>query len=338
MVQLLNPTSTVSNDAAWVASSGTIHGAIDEGFSPVDTTDYVANGTPGVVGEGFVVGLAAGTDPNVHTGHTLRISAFRGPQEATTLTARVLQGETEIAERSLTLINSYTTFEEALTEGEAATITDYGALRIECVRGAGTAAAIRVAAAQLELPDVVPPDPGEEGESALVVEDGTGLADADSYVSVADASEYMEKYKSSSDFAAWDDLEVADQDVALRQATQYIDTFGSGRWVGTRVLETQALDWPRAGATTVDDFAVDSDVVPESVRRAAAELALRVAKGDTILPDLDEPGTIASESVKLGPIEESISYLGGKGQLKQYTVVAGLLAGLLVPGGQAVRG
>lgn len=53
---------------------------------------------------------------------------------------------------------------------------------------------------------------------ALIVEDGTGLADAESYLSVADA----DTYHADRNNEAWQDYSTAEKEAALRKATQYI--------------------------------------------------------------------------------------------------------------------
>jgi len=176
---------------------------------------------------------------------------------------------------------------------------------------------------------------------ALVVEDGTGKADAESYISVADAS----TYHTARGNAAWAGL-ASDtiREQMLRKATDYMTATYGERWKGVRVGAVQMLDWPRAyveresvyDVTTVPPSNIDgnlwwpSDEVPEPVRRACAELALRAIDGDLAV-DLDPPVT----SERVGPI--AVTYAEGARQNVVYRLVGGLLSQFLKDAGGVIR-
>lgn len=157
---------------------------------------------------------------------------------------------------------------------------------------------------------------------ALVVEDGSGLANAESYLSVANTDSYLAVRGNP---AAWTTLSVGDKEAALRAATKYIDV--NYRFKGTRVRREQALYWPRTG---VDDgeFALDSNVLPSRLKDATAEMALRAASGD-VLPDIAKPGSIRRERVKVSSIEKETEYFGGTSQAVEYREADLLLRPLL---------
>lgn len=129
---------------------------------------------------------------------------------------------------------------------------------------------------------------------ALIVEDGSGLANAESYTSVAEADAYFEARGNE----AWGDVD--NKEAALRKATDYMAQAYNGRWRGYRLLSTQALDWPRANVQ-IDDAPyysyVPSDSVPTLVKNACAELALKSASAD-LAPDLER----AKAKVQVGSI------------------------------------
>lgn len=135
----------------------------------------------------------------------------------------------------------------------------------------------------------------------LIVEDGTGKSDAESYATVVEASTY---HNARNQGDAWD--LVDDQEAALRLATAYMEQAYRLRWKSFRVTATQALCWPRAWVQTPDapygygSFAayIPNNVVPTEVKQACMELALKSASG-ALAPDL-ERATVAE---KIGPIE-----------------------------------
>jgi hypothetical protein len=114
---------------------------------------------------------------------------------------------------------------------------------------------------------------------ALNVETGTGSATSEAYISVADASTYHTN-RGNAAWAALASDTVREQ--CLRKATDYLEAMYE--WQGVRVSETQALDWPRYGVV-VNSWEVDSDTIPEAIKRACAELALKASTGD-LLADL----------------------------------------------------
>jgi hypothetical protein len=99
----------------------------------------------------------------------------------------------------------------------------------------------------------------------LTVEDGTGLANADAYVSLATAATYASA-RAWTDWAAAAD---ATKEAAIREATVYLDT--SYQWRGSIISTAQALAWPREGVTDAEGR--DITGVPARVRDACCELA-----------------------------------------------------------------
>jgi hypothetical protein len=127
----------------------------------------------------------------------------------------------------------------------------------------------------------------------LIVEDGTGLSTAESYISVADADARM----AALGMTNWNDLTAAEKEQALRRATTYMTQAYRKRWRGARLYRAQALDWPRYGAT-VDGYDIPSTEVPREIANACADLAFRAASGE-LAPDTGR--AIIRE--KVGPLE-----------------------------------
>jgi len=156
----------------------------------------------------------------------------------------------------------------------------------------------------------------------IEVESGTGSATAESYISVADAS----TYHTARGNTAWAGL-ASDtvREQCLRKATDYMRQAYRSRWQGYKVNEDQALDWPRYDVE-VEGWGVDSDIVPEEVKRACAELALKASAAE-LAPDLTQG--VTSETV--GPI--SVTYDKNSPQRVRYAAIDAMLAPFLTSGG-----
>lgn len=146
---------------------------------------------------------------------------------------------------------------------------------------------------------------------AIVVENGTGMADAESYLSVAAFKDYCDKWGYA--YGTTTDAVIEQK---LRQATNFIDTIF--RYKGTRLLASQALEYPRDGLTDWSGF--DITGVPQRVAKATAELAFK-ALTESLYTDLDRGGMVTSESV--GPL--SVSYADGAPVGKVYRFAENLL-------------
>ena len=168
---------------------------------------------------------------------------------------------------------------------------------------------------------------------ALIVEDGTGKTDAQSYLSVAEADTYHTNHSAST---SWSGALTAVKEKALRLATQYLDANYGYRWKGLRSNQTQALNWPRGYVEDNDGYAIDSDDIPQVLKDACAEIALK-SLTDTLLPDLENAAAIKSKSESIGPLSESVEYMGGMSQIKQYTLVDRILKPILGMSNDLVR-
>lgn len=138
---------------------------------------------------------------------------------------------------------------------------------------------------------------------AVVVEDGTGLANANSYASEADA----DTYTSERGIASWAALAPGDKSSALIRATDYLKAY---TWKGVRAVSTQALDWPRRYVYDGEGTLVASNVVPAALKKACIELAHRAAAGPlTVDPEYDASGRLPTKIItKVGPIDKELTY------------------------------
>ena len=122
---------------------------------------------------------------------------------------------------------------------------------------------------------------------AVAIVATVGDATANSYVTLAEFTTYVDGRSTSASFdAATDD----EKNRALVSATRRID---NERFDGVRVTETQALQWPRYGVEK-PDIAYSTlsgpvftettwyatDVIPDRVKRAQMEVAYLLLSGD----------------------------------------------------------
>ena len=146
---------------------------------------------------------------------------------------------------------------------------------------------------------------------ALIVEDGTGLLDADAYVSVAQFKEWCGNrgYR-------WEEAEDFQIEEQLRLATGWIDTYQ--RYKGTRLKAEQTLEFPRDNLVDWSSHTILG--VPHRVKQACCELAFK-GLSEPLYVDQDRGGMTTSESV--GPI--SVSYSPDAPTGKVFTFAANLL-------------
>lgn len=159
---------------------------------------------------------------------------------------------------------------------------------------------------------------------SLIVEDGTGMENAESYASVAQADARL----AALGMTNWAALTSTEKEQALRRATVAMGQFCGGRWKGTRLYRIQALDWPRYGVE-VDGYGIPSTEVPVDVVSACIDLALKAAAGD-LNPDLSR----AVKREKVGPLETE--YADYSPQATQYRALNQALSVYLRGGGASV--
>lgn len=146
---------------------------------------------------------------------------------------------------------------------------------------------------------------------ALIVEDGTGLVDSDSYISLADARTFAANYGIT---LPTDDTEA---EITLRKGTQYVD-LQEDCFVGDRLNDTQALAYPRD----------DDSGMPKALGRATVYAAAEFALG-TDVRATDDGKSIASEEVT-GAVAVSYFNNGKTGGTVTITRAMDALKSLLV--------
>lgn len=128
--------------------------------------------------------------------------------------------------------------------------------------------------------------------TAIVVEDGTDVASANSYISVADIIQYGKDRQHSFTVAP---------NILIMMAMDYIE---SRMYKGIKKSKDQSLQWPRINVN-IDGYYFASDSIPQELIDAQCEVAIAIDQGNDPLADIDRE-TVRE---KVGPIE--VEYASG---------------------------
>lgn len=180
---------------------------------------------------------------------------------------------------------------------------------------------------------------------AIVVEDGTGKADANSFGAIADADTYHELRGNG----AWAALSSDQKATNLILATDYMCQVYGARWKGVVATDVQALDWPRKDTGNVLwDYVLPEDegypiALPVNLQKACYEYAARVQSAP-LAPDpaVDAAGVaVVTTLQKVGVIERRFAPIGGGGSgtvqlIRAYPGADMYLRDLVIPAGDRV--
>ena len=167
---------------------------------------------------------------------------------------------------------------------------------------------------------------------AFVVEDGTGLTNANAYVGLEDFLTYwLERNKD------YTDEEPEALQAAILSATDYVEIRYGDRFKGIRNSVEQALSWPRKSVYDRDGALIADDEVPVRLKKAIYEYAKRALTTE-LLPDPAVSSNIVKTSVTVGPIKEETQYSDGVQQtLRPYPMADRWLEELTRPVGGTMR-
>lgn len=174
----------------------------------------------------------------------------------------------------------------------------------------------------------------------FVVEDGTGVADANSYADVAFADAYFLDRAN----ATWAGAVASAKEAALIKATDYMELRFKDRWKGNLAPEATTLSFPRQylydRRGELVDFATDG--IPTDIKKATVEYALRALSAD-LLPDptVAESGQAVKRTFdKVGPIETEVEFEGGAARpdlIRPYPTADKLLLFWIAGAGGVIR-
>jgi hypothetical protein len=153
---------------------------------------------------------------------------------------------------------------------------------------------------------------------AFIVEDGTGVTGATSYVSIAEADAYAEDVIDNE----WLDLDDDEKQRRLIVSSQFLDRRYGKDWLGFKLKSTQGRDWPRysnadtftinylfnrynfivTGLVDSDGFSLENQV-PIKLKYAVIELSRGMSLTTiSLYPSVDGASNIKNETTKVGPV------------------------------------
>jgi len=131
---------------------------------------------------------------------------------------------------------------------------------------------------------------------AIIVITTPGSATANSYSTVAEGTAYHTGRLHNDD---WSDAGGSEKSAAVVWATRLLDDHIV--WDGVRSDGTQVLEWPRYGLYDPGGYAIDSGIIPQFLKEAAAELARwLIAEDRTLETNRD---LVGFKEIKIGTLK-----------------------------------
>lgn len=162
----------------------------------------------------------------------------------------------------------------------------------------------------------------------IIVEDGSKVAGANSYVNLADARILLESLGQNLDL----DDETAEQQIL--NSARYIDAFRA-MYQGSKTTKDQSMQWPRLGVV-VDDDHIDSDIIPQDLIDAQVFAAYEFAQGQILQPS--SPGQSVQSEEVVGAVKVSYFDTGAVDGSPVLVRVNDSLNPLFESGGSIMRG
>jgi hypothetical protein len=154
---------------------------------------------------------------------------------------------------------------------------------------------------------------------AFTLENGSGVAGANAYVTEAELETYADDRSVT--------LASGDESAAIVRASAALDAIYRPRFVGYKTHgRNQGLEWPRTAAYDREGYVVDGASIPVEIKNAVCEMAIReLTEPNSMLPDLERGGQILM--MRAGSVE--IQYGANAQARTTFQLIDGMLVGLL---------
>lgn len=166
----------------------------------------------------------------------------------------------------------------------------------------------------------------------LIIEDGTNVPMANSYISLA----FADSYAISRNYSTWTTLSDYVKSAAIIKAMDYVDNIFN--WRGQKLYRDQPLSFPRKDI--VDDDGYDrTGEIPIQLKKAICEAAFYVYKKFTLYSSQDPNGVLKKDRKKADVTELEKEYFSSSEVTIDYTsayeALDTMLKGLFVQKGQS---
>ena len=123
----------------------------------------------------------------------------------------------------------------------------------------------------------------------MIVENGTGLPNADSYVSI----EFADSYFSARGVSGWVALTQTQKEQALIKGTDFIDSIY--QWYGKKATSEQSLRFPRVNLRDYEGQEIEG--IPNCLKQAVCDASMLSANGTELFQTKNENGDVVSETI-----------------------------------------
>lgn len=140
----------------------------------------------------------------------------------------------------------------------------------------------------------------------FVVEDGSGVSDATSYVTLAEFEQIW-------DNEGYDYSELTEDEIYryLNKSTRYVDATYMSLFPGFPQYDDQALLWPRSGAFYYTGYEIDENLVPSEIKLAVCQAAYIMSTGIDLFATISSVGLVTKAREKVDVLETEYEYEGG---------------------------
>jgi uncharacterized linocin/CFP29 family protein len=169
---------------------------------------------------------------------------------------------------------------------------------------------------------------------AFTLEDGTGIAGANAYVTVAEVDAYhLDRFN-----PGWKG-DTEQLEAAIIRATDYVETRWRGKFRGQKASSTQGLSFPRENLC--DELGNALTGVPQVLKNVVSILALCALAGPLYVQVASntQGQAVTRLKRKVGPIETDTQFVAG-GQVstvKKYPEADRLMGNLVTSGRRIIR-
>lgn len=143
----------------------------------------------------------------------------------------------------------------------------------------------------------------------LVVEEGKGSSESNTYVSAA----YADTYAKNRNYDTWLSQSDYVKKASIIKAMDYIDNLFE--WKGTKKFKNQALSFPRVNIIDTDGFDRSGEI-PENLKKAVCEAAFYVVDQYSLFGKVDPDGPVKvnkeRKKADVAEIETEIEFFNPK--------------------------